>query len=184
MTLGCPNDSTYSKNWVWRQTIVLACSEPKLQFHSLKLSLASYYPSTLFLSFRSIWGSWKWSQLITHTQKHWVWHQNQVYQSNNFTPWSCSWPPSAPPPCSWPSDQSEALVNGPKWFSIPKNHGLDTKLVSSMNWSKVTIYAILAQNTHFRPTFAIFQGIGTWGLTTSYVKNFEFLLISTYQSTF
>ena len=105
-------------------------------------------------------------------------------QSYNFTPWSCPWPPTAPPPCSWPSDQSEALVNGPKWFSIPKNHGLDTKLVSSMNWSKVTIYAILAQNTHFRPTFAIFQGIGTWGLTTSYVKNFEFLLISTYQSTF
>ena len=166
MTLGCPNDSTYSKNWAWRQTIVLACSEPKFQFHSLKLSLALYYLSTLFLSFRSIWGSWKWSQ------------------STNFTPWSCSWPPSAPPPCSWPSDQSEALVNGPKWFSIPKNHGLDTKLVSSMNWSKVTIYAILAQNTHFRPTFAIFQGIVTWGLTTSYVKNFEFLLISTYQSTF
>ena len=103
---------------------------------------------------------------------------------NNFTPWSCSWPPSAPPPCSWPSDQSEALVNGPKWFSIPQNHGLDTKLLCSMNWIKVTIYAILAQNTHFRPTFAIFQGIVTWGLTTSYVKNFEFLLISTYQSTF
>ena len=48
---------------------------------------------------------------------------------------------AAPPPCSWPSDQSEALVNGPKWFSIPQNHGLDTKLLSSMNWSKVTIYA-------------------------------------------
>ena len=148
MTLGCPNDSTYPKNWVWRQTIVLACSEPKFQFHSLKLSLASYYPSTLFLSFRSIWGSW--SQLITHTQKHWVWHQNQVYQSNNFTPWSCSWPPSAPPPCSWPSDQSEALVNGPKWFSIPKNHGLDTKL-KCLAWTEAKL-----QYMQFWPKIPIF----------------------------
>ena len=40
----------------------LACSEPKLQFHSLKSSLASYRPSTLFLTFRWIWGSRKWSQ--------------------------------------------------------------------------------------------------------------------------
>ena len=56
----------------------LVCSEPKLQFHSLKLSLASYSPSTIFLTFRSIWGSWKWSQMIYHGPKHWVWHQKQV----------------------------------------------------------------------------------------------------------
>ena len=126
---------------------------------SLKLSLASYYPSTLFLSFRSIWGSW--SQLITHTQKHWVWHQNQVYQSNNFTPWSCSWPPTAPPPCSWPSDQSEALVNGPKLFSIPKNHGLDTKL-KCLAWTeaKLQYMQVLAQNTHFRPKFSRHRYMG------------------------
>ena len=31
----------------------LACSEPKLQFHSLKSSLASYSPYILFLTYRS-----------------------------------------------------------------------------------------------------------------------------------
>ena len=56
----------------------LACSEPKLQFHSLKFSLASYSPSILFLTSRSSWGSWKWSQMICHTNKHWVWHHTQV----------------------------------------------------------------------------------------------------------
>ena len=56
----------------------LVCSEPMLQFHSLKLSLASYSPSTFFLTFRSIWGSRKWSQMIPHTQKPGVRHQNQV----------------------------------------------------------------------------------------------------------
>ena len=56
----------------------LACSQPNLQFHSLKLSLAVYSPSTLFLTFRSIWGSWKWPQIIFHTQKPGVRHQTQV----------------------------------------------------------------------------------------------------------
>ena len=56
----------------------LACSEPKLRFHSSKLSAASYSPSTLFLTFRSISGSRKWSQMIPHTQKPGVSHQNQV----------------------------------------------------------------------------------------------------------
>ena len=45
----------------------LACSEPKLQFHSLKFSLACDNLSTLFLTFRSIWGSWNLSQMIPHT---------------------------------------------------------------------------------------------------------------------
>ena len=58
---------------------VIICSEPKLQFHSLKFSLASYCQSTMFLTFRSIWGSQKWSQMIPHAPKHWVWHQNQFY---------------------------------------------------------------------------------------------------------
>ena len=54
------------------------CSEPKLQFHSLKSSLASYCPSTLFLTSR-IWGSWKLSQLLSHTHwYHWIWYQNYV----------------------------------------------------------------------------------------------------------
>ena len=55
-----------------------ACSELKLQFHSLKSSLASYNPSTLFLTLNLILGSWKWSQMIPHTQKHTDRHQKQV----------------------------------------------------------------------------------------------------------
>ena len=106
-------------------------------------------------------------------------------QSYNFTPWSCPWPPTAPPPCSWPSDQSEAPENGPKLFSIPKNLGLDTKL-KCLAWpeAKLQYMQILALYTHFQPKWPNVQGIGTWGLKTSYVKKFDFLLISTYQSTF
>ena len=177
MTLGCSNDSTYSKNWVWRQTIVLACSEPKFQFHSLKLSLASYYPSTLFLSFRSIWGSWKWSQLITHTQKHWVWHQNQVYQSNNFTPWSCSWPLTAPPHCSWPLDTSETLECDPKWFLLPKNICFDVKIKSLVcsepklqNHSLKLSLASNSPSTLFL-TFRSIWGSSKWSQMIPHIQN-------------
>ena len=78
-------------SWKWSQMIShaqeqgvdikiksIVCSEPKLQLHSLKLSLASYSPSTLFLTFRCIWGSYKWSQMILHPPKHWAQPQNQV----------------------------------------------------------------------------------------------------------
>ena len=44
-------------------------SEQNLQFHSLKSSLASYSPSTLFLTFRWVWDFWKWFQMIAHAQK-------------------------------------------------------------------------------------------------------------------
>ena len=56
-----------------------------------------------------------------HTQKHRVWHQKQVScikQSWISTPWSGSGPPTSH---SWPSDQSDASENGPKWFPIPQN---------------------------------------------------------------
>ena len=51
---------------------------PKLEFHFLKLSLASYSMYGLFLSFRSIWVLWKLSQMIAHAQKHGLGHQNHV----------------------------------------------------------------------------------------------------------
>ena len=51
---------------------------PKLEFHSLRSSLASYSLYSLFLTFRSIWGLWKWSQMIAHAQKHGFGHQNHV----------------------------------------------------------------------------------------------------------
>ena len=56
-----------------------------------------------------------------HTQKHRVWDQKQVScikQSWISTPWSGSGPPTSH---SWPSDQSDASENGPKWFPIPQN---------------------------------------------------------------
>ena len=62
------------------RTMYLACSEaellPKLKFNFLKSFLTSYSPSTQFLSYRSFWGLWKWSQMIPHTPKHWFCHQN------------------------------------------------------------------------------------------------------------
>ena len=56
----------------------LECSGPKLPFHSLKSFLASYSPSTLFLTFRWVWDFLKWFQMIPHAQKPGAWHQNQV----------------------------------------------------------------------------------------------------------
>ena len=56
----------------------LASPQAKLEIYTLKGSWTSYRPSTLFLTFRLIWGSRPWSQLIPHTQKHVDRHQNQV----------------------------------------------------------------------------------------------------------
>ncbi len=49
-----------------------------LTFHSLKGFLTSYSPSTLFMAFMSIWGLWKWSQMISHSKKHGAQQQNDV----------------------------------------------------------------------------------------------------------
>ena len=40
---------------------------------------------------------------------------------SQVTPWTAPWPPTA---CSSGSGQSEAYVNGPKWFPIAQNLGL------------------------------------------------------------
>ena len=76
------NDSFITQNMGFdTRAISIACSEadnPKLEFHFLKSSLTSYSPSTLFLTFWSIWGFWKWSQMILHNSKHGFWHQNHV----------------------------------------------------------------------------------------------------------
>ena len=53
--------------------------------------------------------------------------QNKSY---NFTPWGRSGPPTDPPPCSWPSDRSEAPENCLQWFPLPQNIQFDTKIVS------------------------------------------------------
>ena len=56
----------------------LEYSEENLEFHSLKSSLSSYSPSTLFLTFRWVWYFWKWFQMISHGQKHGSRSQIQV----------------------------------------------------------------------------------------------------------
>ena len=54
----------------------LAISKPKLwPLYCMKWSLTSF---SLFLTFGSIWGFWKWSQMVPHTPKPWSRHQNQV----------------------------------------------------------------------------------------------------------
>ena len=77
------NDSPYPKTICFdTRTMFLASSKaellPKLEFHILKSLLTSYSPTTQYLSFRSIWGILKWSQMIPHTPKHWFCHQNHV----------------------------------------------------------------------------------------------------------
>ena len=37
--------------------------------YSMKFYLTSYSPYRLFLTFRSIWGLWKWSRMISHSKK-------------------------------------------------------------------------------------------------------------------
>jgi len=56
-------------------------SEQNLQFHSLKSSLASYSPSTLFLTFMWFWDFWKWFQMIAHAQKHGV---SSMFQKQSY----------------------------------------------------------------------------------------------------
>ena len=67
------NDSFITQNMGFdTRAISIECSEAdntKLEFHFLKSSLTSYSPSTLFLTFWSIWGFWKWSKMILHDQK-------------------------------------------------------------------------------------------------------------------
>ena len=58
--------------------------------------------------------------------------QNQQY---NFTPLRHPQPHTAPPPCSCHSVWSEAPENGPKWFTIAKPVGFNTKIKSSNNWN-------------------------------------------------
>ena len=53
--------------------------------------------------------------------------QNQSY---NFTPWSHPWPPTAPPPCSWPPE-SGVPENCLNCCPIPVDTiGFDTKITS------------------------------------------------------
>ena len=87
-----PNDSQYSKNMGLDTKIKSpACWGSKLQLHSLKLSVASYSPPTLFLTIRWISASCKWSQMIPRAQKPGVRHQNQLSSMATISLGSAEW---------------------------------------------------------------------------------------------
>ena len=61
----------------WSQ-MILYNPKPWIRCYSMKWLLNSYCQYSLILTFRPIWGFWRCSELIPHTNKHGVWHQNQV----------------------------------------------------------------------------------------------------------
>ena len=96
-----------------------------------------------------------------HTQKHRVWHQKQVScikQSWISTPWSGSGPPTSH---SWPSDQSDASENGPKWFPIPQNRTRTMSL--SCSEAEIEFHSLKCFLSSYRPStlFMAFRSI--WG---------------------
>ena len=177
----------------------------------LKFFLTSYSPYRLFSAFRSIWGLWKWFQMIPHTQKPgglkkirslacleaellredvldllqpihavldlrvnlgplkmvsndspypktWGLKKNQVSSllGSRVTPRRCPWPPTARIGCSWPSGQSGASENGPKWFPIPKNLGF--KKIRCLAYSEAEL--LHGELDHpLRPLSSIFHTI-------------------------
>ena len=58
--------------------MILYNPKPWIRCYSMKWLLNSYCQYSLILTFRPIWGFWRCSELIPHTNKHGVWHQNQV----------------------------------------------------------------------------------------------------------
>ena len=85
-----------------------------------------------FWPLRSIWGVWKWSQWISHAQKPWDRHQNQVSSMfrtkvRNFHWIFWNWPKMAKNGHFGHSGQSEVSENGPNEFLMPKNLGRDAK---------------------------------------------------------
>ena len=72
------NDFHTQKHRVWHQKTGLL-HQAKLNIYSLKWFWTSYIP---FLTFRSIWCLWKWSQMIPHTPK-----QNQNHVSSMLRSW-------------------------------------------------------------------------------------------------
>ena len=80
-----------------------------------------------------------------------------------------SLPPTAHPLCSWPSGQSEASKNGPKWFSITQNMGFDTMLMLACSEAellpKLEFLFLMSSWTSYRPStqFLAFRSIcGSW----------------------
>ena len=138
-----------------------AWSEAELLNYSLKWSLTSYRHYFSFLMFRSIWGFWKWSQMISHTQKHGVRHQNQVSSSITSKVRTLHLEVLLDLHF-WSSGQSGNPENSPKWFLIPKNMGIDTKIKSLASpQAKLEIYTLKGSWTSYTcyMPFLVFRSI-------------------------
>ena len=103
--------------------------------------------------------------------------KNQVSSllGSRVTPRRCPWPPTARIGCSWPSGQSGASENGPKWFPIPKNLGFKKNQVSSLLRSWVTPWrarpppqTIVVDFPHHRVVFAGAHRVFWVGLCLNY----------------
>ena len=53
-------------------------TERSAEIHMFSSAEMGFCRSLLFLTFKLIWGSWQWSQMISHGQKHSIWQQIQV----------------------------------------------------------------------------------------------------------
>ena len=124
----------------------------------------------------SIWSSWKCLIWFPIT-KSWGWYVNQVSsmtrtQIYNFTPWGRPGPPTAPLPCSWPSDQAEDLEKGPKWFPIPQNiyaHNFKKKFTSSSS-AAATKKAAMKYLTYAKAGMSKNERYKIWLVKTSRIK--------------
>ena len=65
------NDSPNPKTLVSYQNYVSSTIRTKVTISLLEVVLGLLQPSTPFLTSRSIWGSWNWSQMIPPNPKHW-----------------------------------------------------------------------------------------------------------------
>ena len=88
-------------------------------------------------------------------------------QINNFTPWRGPWPPTAPPPISWPSDQSEAHENGPTWFPMvphAKEHGVWHQNQVSIAWPEIfdTLWKTYGEPNSTRLSRVLLLGAPVW----------------------
>ena len=95
----------------------------------------------------------------------------ESYQICKFRPklqfhsWSYPWPPTVPPACSWLSDRSEDHENGPKWFLMPQNLGLDTKM-KCLAWpeTKLQLFATFRKSlvSRSKPGFRFWRPVDTF----------------------
>ena len=148
----------------------LACSEAEVEFYFLKYFLTSYSPSTQFLAFRSIWGFWKWSQMIPHITKHWF--SCQTHVSRTLRSWvrisllevllDLLQPLH---PVLGLAVRSGASENGPKWFPISQNIGFVTRTMSvACSEAELEFHFLKYFLTSYSPStqFLAFRSI--WGL--------------------